>query len=81
MEIHRTKKDAILAIKEYAKIMKKASEETGADWAAYASDDTGMEYYIEACYQGKPKKKIILGKEKLVQTIEEVRIHIQELGL
>lgn len=81
MKIHNTKKDAIVAIKEYAKIMKKAYEETGADWVACASDETGMEYYIEACYRGKPKKKTALGKEKLVQTIEQVRIHTQELGL
>jgi|11BtaG_2_1085332.scaffolds.fasta_scaffold51696_2 L-lactate utilization protein LutB len=81
MKIHKTKKEAVVAIKKYAQTMKKACEETGAYWAAYASDDTGMEYYIEACYRGKPKKRIVLGKEKLVPTAEEIRIHVQELGL
>ena len=81
MKIHNTKEEAIAAIKTYAAIMKKASEETGADFVAYASDDTGMEYYVDACYRGKPKTKIILGKEKTVETVEEVRIHLQDLGL
>ena len=61
--------------------MKKAAAETGADFVADAHDDTGMECYVEACYRGKPKTKIVLGKEKTVKTIEEVRVHLQELGL
>ena len=80
MKIHETKTEAIKAIKEFAKIMKQASDMTGADFVADASDDTGMEYYVEASYRGRAKKKIVAGI-KLTTTIEVVRIHIQELGL
>ena len=81
MKIHETKTEAIKAIKEFAKIMKQASDMTGADFVADASDDTGMEYYVEASYRGEPKKKIVLGKEKLLPTVEVVRIHLYDLGL
>ena len=81
MKIHKTKTEAIKAIKEFAKIMKQASDMTGADFVADASDDTGMAYYIEASYSGEPKKKIVLGKEKLLPTVEVVRIHLYDLGL
>ena len=80
MKIHKTKTDAIKAIKEFAKIMKQARDIMGADFVADASDDTGMEYYVEASYRCEPKKKIVAGM-KITTTIEVVRIHIQELGL
>ena len=80
MKIHETKTDAIKAIKEFANIMKQASDMTGADFAADASDDTGMEYYVEASYRGEPKEKIVAGM-KITTTIKVVKIHIQELGL
>ena len=80
MKIHETKTEAIKAIKEFAKIMKQASDMTGADFVADASDDTGMEYYIEASYRGEPKKQIVAGIT-LTTTIEVVKIHFQELGL
>ena len=80
MKIHETKTEAIKAIKEFAKIMKQASDMTGADFAADASDDTGMEYYVEASYRGEPKKQIVAGIT-LTTTIEVVKIPFQELGL
>ena len=69
MKIYDTKKEAVAAIKKYAAIMKQASEETGASFEAYASDDTGLEYYIEASYRCRKNK------------IEWVRIHTQDLSL
>ena len=69
MKIHDTKKDAIDAIKRYAKVMKEVGDETGADVLAEPDDDSGMEYYIEAAYKGRDKK------------VHEVRIHFQELNL
>lgn len=80
MKIHKTKTDAIKAIKEFAKIMKQASNMTGAEFVANASDDTGMEYHIEASYRGEPKKHVVAGIT-LTTTVETVKIHIQELGL
>ena len=50
MKIHPNRAEAEKAIKQYAKLMKQAYEATGADFTAYASDDTGMEYYVEAVY-------------------------------
>ena len=80
MKIHKTKTEAIKAIKEFAKTIKQGRDITGADFVADASDDTGMEYYIEASYRGKPKKQIVAGIT-LTTTIEVVKIPFQELGL
>ena len=68
-KIHNTKKEAVTAIKQYANIMKKASEDTGANFIALSYDDSGMDYYVEALYRGRDKK------------IYSVKIHFQELNL
>ena len=49
--------------------MKQAQEATGAYFEAYASDDTGMEYYVEAAYL-TPEGKFATAK-----------IHFQTLDL
>ena len=50
MKIHPNRKEAEKAIEQYANLMKQAYEATGAEFTADASDDSGMEYYVEAAY-------------------------------
>ena len=69
MKIHPNRKEAEKAIEQYAKLMKQAQEATGAYFEAYASDDTGMEYYVEAAYL-TPEDKFATAK-----------IHFQTLDL
>lgn len=69
IQIHKTKEEAIEAIKKYAKVMREISAETGADFFADALDDTGIEYYIQAVYKSPNGR------------MQEVSIHFQELDL
>lgn len=69
MKIHNSKQEAKDAIYQYADIVRAATKATGAEFVADASDDTGLEYYIEAEYRGEDKK------------VHRLKIHFQTLDL